>query len=358
MMKSLVRIILIAAIVSVFAAGYLIAWPAPIDPGSWNPPQAPALEGPYAMNSLLAATVRLGEGDGEAPEDIAVDLEGRIFGGFVDGRIARWDKDGKNPEIVADTGGRPLGLHFDKDGRLIVADVKKGLLAMSPEGELTTLTTTHGDRPFGFTDDVDIASDGVIYFSDASDKFDHTQYIMDLLEHRPNGRLLSYDPATQETALLADGLYFANGVAVDVRQEFVLVVETGKYRILRYWLTPERRGEIDVFVDNLPGFPDGVSAGSRDIFWVAIATPRDALLDDLLPRPFWRKVIARLPAFLRPGVQRHSFVLGINREGEVVYNLQDPDGVYSPITSVQEANNFLYFGSIVEEAFGRFPRPE
>ena len=171
---------------------------------------------------MLSATERFGEADGEAPEDLEIDLDGNIYGGFVDGRIVRWDKNGENAEELAQTGGRPLGMEFTKDGVLVIADAIKGLLALHPDGTLETWSTTHGDRPFMFADDVDIAADGTVYFSDASDRFTFTHYFEDLMEHRPNGRMLSYDIETKETKLLADNLYFANGIAVDPRQEFVL----------------------------------------------------------------------------------------------------------------------------------------
>ncbi|MBI1318204.1 MAG: SMP-30/gluconolactonase/LRE family protein [Candidatus Hydrogenedens sp.] len=358
MIKFFVRSLLAIVLLGAAAALYLLFWPVPIDPAPWNAPKAPALEGPLAVNDALASVSLLGEGVGSGPEDIAVDFEGRIYGGLLDGRLIRWDKDAKNPETVADTGGRPLGLHVDSDGRLILCVVGKGILALEADGTLSTLTTGTKDYTLHFPDDLDAAADGTIYFSDASSKFDHTNYALDFLEHRPNGKFFSYDPKTGETTLLADNLYFANGIAVDPRQEFVLINETSKYRILRYWLTPEKRGQIDVFVDNLPGFPDGVSAGSREIFWVAIASPRDQALDALLAQPFTRKVVARLPKFLQPRPQRYGIVLGINREGEIVHNLQDPGGKFAPITSVQEANGNLYLGSLTEPCFGKLPRPE
>ncbi|MFM1919670.1 MAG: hypothetical protein RLZZ303_1304 [Candidatus Hydrogenedentota bacterium] len=339
-------------------AAYLLFWPVPIDPASWTPPASTGLTGEFAVNTLLAATERLAEGSGPAPEDVAIDAAGRLYVGFENGQVARIAPDGSGMEPLAHTGGRPLGLHFDKQGHLVIADTKKGLLSLDPEnGTLLALSSAYRDVPFGFTDDVDIDDNGVMYFSDASYKFDHTAYTLDLLEHRPNGALYSYDPRDKTTRLLVDELYFANGVAVDHRQEFVLVVETGKYRILRHWIRGEKAGQTEKFIDNLPGFPDGVSAGSGGVFWVAIATPRDATLDALLPHPFIRKVIARLPRILQPAPKRHSFVLGLDRDGKVVHNLQDPAGRYAPITSVQEHGGFLYFGSIIEHAIGRFPRP-
>ncbi len=336
---------------------YLLLWPVPIDPVAWNPPAAPALGGTYAVNSSLASVERLGEGVGPKPEDIAVDRQGCIYGGFEDGRVMRWDADAQNPEVFANTGGRPLGLHFDASENLIVCDSYKGLLRIDPAGIIEVLATEHDGVPFGFTNDVEIAADGTIYFSDASYKFGQTQYMEDLIEHGAHGRLLAWHPDTKKTEMLLDGLHFANGVAVDPDQQFVLVNETGSYLVRKYWIAGEKKGQHEILIDNLPGFPDGISSGTRGVFWIAIASPRNPLMDKLGPKPFLRTVVMRLPAFLRPKPLRHAFVLGIDAEGKVVHNLQDPDGAFAPITSVQEHDGKLYFGSILESAFGRINVP-
>ena len=336
---------------------YLLFWPVAIDPAAWTPPEAPALTGVYEANTRLASVERLGTGVGVGPEDVAVDDRGRIYSGMEDGRIMRFQPDGSQPEVFADTGGRPLGLHFDAAGNLVVGDTLKGLLSIAPDGSITVLSTEQGGVPFRCTDDVDIATDGNIYFSDASFKFGLGGYTADLMEHRPNGRLLAYDPSTKTTRLVLDNLYFANGVAVSPDQSFVLVVETGKYRVQRYWLTGPRQGESEVFIDNLPGFPDGISSNGKDTFWLALASPRKADVDAMLPQPFLRKIIMRLPEAMLPAAENHGFVLGLDMDGRVIHNLQDPSAGYAQITSVQEHEGMLYLGSLVEDAIGRLPVP-
>ena len=132
-------------------------------------------------------------------------------------------------------------------------------------------------------------------------------------------------------------------------------METGKYRIRRVWLKGPQTGQSDVFIDNLPGFPDGISSNGRDRFWLALVTPRQALFDHMLPHPFLRKIVARLPKFLQPSPKRYSFVLGLDTEGRVIENLQNgsPD-CYPQIANVIERNGALYFGSIGEDTVGRF----
>jgi len=181
------------------------------------------------------------------------------------------------------------------------------------------------------------------------------EFTADILEHRPNGRLLAYDPKTQWSRTILSGLHFANGVAVSPDQSFVLVNETGKYRVMRLWLVGPRQGQSEVFIENLPGFPDGISSNGKDKFWLALVTPRNKFLDRLLPYPFLRKVVARLPKFLQPKPARYSFVIALDSTGHVVENLQDPsENCYAEIANVVERDGALYFGSIGESTIGRF----
>lgn len=367
-MSKLRRLLPFFAILLATGLLYFLFWPVAISPQSWSPPQAPPLTGQYQQNSLLAKTERLSLGNdgatpgaGFAPEDVALDSAGRIYTGLDDGRIMRLQADGTKPEVFSNTHGRPLGLVFDAAGNLIVADAIKGLLSIGSDGAVSVLTTSADGVMFGCPNDLDVAADGTIYFTDASSKFPLTQFTADILEHGPNGRLLAYDPMTRTTRTLLSDLCFANGVAVSPDQSFVLVVETGKYRLHRVWLNKAdaNYGKSEIFIDNLPGFPDGLSANSQDRFWLALVTPRDKLLDQLLPHPFLRKVVARLPKFLQPAPKRYSFVVALDLNGRVIDNLQNgaPD-CYAEIANAVEHNGALYFGSIGEGTVGRYHLPK
>lgn len=79
-----------------------------------------------------------------------------------------------------------------------------------------------------FADDVIEAPDGSLYFSIASTKFGLHDWYFDVLEAKPHGQLLKYDPALNETSIVLDGLCFANGVALSVDQDYLVVCETWK----------------------------------------------------------------------------------------------------------------------------------
>ena len=263
--------------------------------------------------------------------------------------------------IFSNTKGRPLGMAFDLEENLVVADAIKGLLLIDAVGTVNTLSiqSDSDNIPFRFVDDLDIASDGKIYFSDASYKYGYGDDRMEIFEHSPNGRLLVYDPATAKTTTLLKNLYFANGVALSGDESFVLVNETNMYRIQKYWLKGEKAGTSEIFIENLPGFPDNVSSNKEGIFWVALFNPRNDFVEMSSDKPFLRKMVLRLPESLQPQPIKHSYVLGIDEDGNVVHNLQYlSDDAYSPITSVKQYGNDLYFGSLTHAGWGKIEAPK
>lgn len=344
---------LIAAAVAAVVGLWLAFGPARIDPVAWTPSEAMPLEGPLAPNDALRALRPLPLAQAE---DLAVDDQGRTYGGTVDGRILRLRPDGTVEEF-ARTGGRALGLDWHPDGRLIVADAFAGLLAVDPSGAVEVLATEAEGVPFRFTDDVDVAPDGRIYFTDASDTYGQPDYVFDLLEGRPHGRLMVYEAG--ETRVLLRDLHFANGVAVAHDGSYVLVNETWRYRIDRYWLTGPRAGTSEPFVEGLPGYPDGISAGLDGVFWVAMFSVRKPIAEAMAPRPVARRLLTRLPRSLIPKAIPYGLVLAIDGDGEVLTSLHDVGGeALHPITSVEEVDGNLYLGSLDADHAGVIPVPD
>lgn len=339
---------------------YIVAWPVPVDPVAWKAPVNPGYSGAFESNELLKGIQLLPIGDNHGPEDIALDVQGRIYASTHEGRIVRLQSDGSNPENWVTTGGRPLGMDFDNSGNLIVADAFRGLLSIAEEGVITELATVADGIPIRYADDVDVAADGKIYFSDASTKFGAKEWrgtyeasLLDLVEHGSHGRLLVFDPADGSAKTLLDNLNFANGVAISHDQTYVLVNETGNYRVIRYWLTGPHKGQAETFIEGLPAFPDNISTGFGGRFWVALVSPRNALLDNLSDKPFMRKLIQRMPAFLRPKAKSYGHIIAVDKAGKVVKDLQQPNGSYPMITSVIETEDYLYIGSLVAPGLGR-----
>jgi sugar lactone lactonase YvrE len=340
------------------AAAYLLLFPVPIEPTAWTAPSPPPRAGLLAPNERLRAVERIGGPSVHQPESTAIDPEGRVYAGVADGRIVRIDPRSGSVSHFAATGGRPFGLAFDGEGRLYVSDAVKGLLRVSTSGEVTSLASGHAGIPFHFTDDVSIGPDGTVYFTDASSRFGPDQFREDILEHGGHGRLLSFDPRSGRTELLLSGLQFANGVAVSGDGSYLVVAETGSYRLVRFWLTGPRRGTSEPFADNLPGFPDNVTWSSeRKVFWVAL-WPRVGAVDALAPYPLLRKVIRRLPRRLQPDPAPHAWAVAIDERGQIVESLEWFSGAaYFPVTSVRENGGWLWLGSLDQDGVGRVAAP-
>ena len=337
---------------------FLLLMPTRVQPVNWAPPKAPSMtEGPYAANQRLKGVQKIGAQDIAGPEALLLDAQGFLISGLHDGRIIRTAPDTPSLEVLANTGGRPLGLARHPDGRLIIADGIKGLLALDAKGQLTTLSNSANGVPFGFTDDVTVDASGrYAYFSDASSRWGYGQDGEAVIEHGGDGRLLRYDFSNGHTEVLLDQLQFANGVALGPDENYVLVNETGAYRISRYWLKGEGAGSHDLFIDNLPGLPDNLSFNGKDRFWVALYSPRNPLLDSVAGYPLLRKVMVRALMVVPKPVERKAFVLGLDTHAKVIANLQDGSaGNYSPITTAREYGDWLYLGSLKSTSMARLP---
>ncbi len=359
-MRRLARALLV--VVAVFAGALLLALlrPSPIDPLAFTPPKK-QLRPPsgYKPNRELQKARRFAEGRVKGPEDVAFDAQARLYTGTADGKIVRVSLLNEAVADFAVTGGRPLGLRFDPQGRLIVCDARKGLLAVDAGGRVSTLATEAGGRPFRFTNNLDVAADGTIYFSDSSDRWGEDEYLYDLLEARPRGRLLRFDPGSGKVSVLVDGLVFANGVALSVDEDFLVVAECYRYRLTRYWLKGPRAGTTDVFADNLPGFPDNLSRDARGTFWVAFFTVRNDFLDKVQPHPLLKKLIARLPRFLWPRPERYGFVANLDPRGLCLRSFHDPKGerVWQ-VTTAREHDGALYLGTLDNSWLARYTLPQ
>lgn len=316
-----------------------------VRPVRWTPPPAPRQEQPREQH------VRVLPLDATGPEDVLLDCEGRVLTGVADGRILRIEQSDGAVDTVADTGGRPLGLEWLPDGRLLVCDAHRGLLTVDlDDGRVEVLLGEVGGVPMRFCNNAAVAPEGTVYFTDSSQRFGIEHYKGDLLEHSGTGRLLRRHPGGQVEVLLS-GLQFPNGVALDPSGDWLAVAETASYRLLRQWLRGPRTGEHEVLADGLPGFPDNLCTGSDGLIWVAVPSPRNPVLDLLLPRaPILRRLVWALPEAVQPAEGRVLRVLAIDAGGTVVHDLHGSGQDYHMVTGVRERDGVLYLGSLTQQA--------
>ncbi|MFC9872719.1 SMP-30/gluconolactonase/LRE family protein [Nocardia salmonicida] len=298
------------------------------------------------------AALRRIELPGVGPEDVVLGADGLVYTGIADGRILRVDLDTGAVRTVLNTGGRPLGLYAGSDGSLLICDAHRGLLRWPGTGtKVEVLVDTVDGEPLNMTSNVvRDPGDGTVYFTASSRRWPLDLWMGDLLEHSGTGRLLRYTAAGTVDTLL-DGLQFANGVALTADSSSLIVAETAAYRLNRYWLHGPKAGTREVLIDNLPGFPDNIALGDDGLIWVTLASPRNPLLDLLLPRPaFLRKALWRLPDRIKPRPRRTVWVIAVDTDGTVVHDLQRDGENYAMVTGVVEAHGTLVLGSLHESA--------
>ncbi|KZV26446.1 adipocyte plasma membrane-associated protein-like [Dorcoceras hygrometricum] len=306
----------------------------------------------------MQEVIRLGEGLLDKPEDIAIDKDGILYTATRDGWIRRLHKNGTWESWWHVESEGLLGLTVTQAGDVIVCDAENGLLKVNEDGVEVLVSHFNGSK-FRLADDVIESSDGTLYFSDASTKFSLNEWHLDVLEARPHGRLLKYNPRSKETSVVLDKLAFANGVALSADQDFLVVCETWKFRCLKYWLKGDTKGETEVFIDNLPGTPDNINLAPDGSFWIAmlqLSHPRLKFVHGarIVKRIVATLTVSRLWIF---GAHKKAMVVNVASNGkQIKRSFDDPTGqVMAFVTSVLEFEGHLYLGSLQTNFIGKLP---
>ncbi|KAL6076927.1 Gluconolactonase [Balamuthia mandrillaris] len=269
-------------------------------------------------------------------------------------------------------GGRPLGLTFSPDAKqLFLADPIQGLVSVDVGSKsIRILTNIAAGSPIRYADDVDVSKTGdQIYFSDASkyppllrshNKAELAGYydvlatfLVDYFAGVGSGRLLRYTLSTGLTEELVSGIAFCNGVALSRDESFVVFAETSRYRLHRYWLKGPKVGQSEVFVDNLPSMPDGVSlrADGSGHFWVAIPAVSGRADADLVnPYPSIKALLLRMLHLVAPSPPKDTMILEVDEDGNIVRSLAS-DKLFG-ITAITEYQpGKLLLGSLTVSSF-------
>jgi len=240
-----------------------------------------------------------------------------------------------------------------------------GLYRVDPHGGVDkatdetnrSLLSVSDDSRLRLADDLDIADDGRVFFSEGTVRYEMDEWPVDGLEARGNGRILCYDPATDATHTVLRGLKFANGICVGGDGQSILFAETWACSVRRYWFDGPKRGTTETVLANLPGYPDNINPASDGNYWLALAGMRSPALDLAWRMPgFRRRMAKRVPAdeWLFPNINT-GCVLKFNDNGEILESLWDLNGEnHQMITSMREHRGYLYLGGITNNRIGRY----
>lgn len=196
---------------------------------------------------------------GKDKPDHGAFLEGPVFDPLgnlyvVDipfGRIFRIAPDGCFTMLVR-YDGEPNGLARHPDGRLFIADHRRGILALDPNsGHMEAVLTRARREGFKGTNDLIFASDGDLYFTDQGQTG----------LHDPTGRLYRYGADGRLDRLL-DNVPSPNGLVLTPDQKVLFLAVTRANQIWRVPLHSDGSvGKVGLFIQLQGGLtgPDGLA---------------------------------------------------------------------------------------------------
>lgn len=332
-------------------------------------------EGPLAKNDLLTNS-KLVVSNVSGVETVAVSDDGDLYLPDKYGNVWRatlrpccGEYDLESAPVAGLGAGRPLGSMLDKHGNLLVVDALKGLLKVEAGTNVVSFLATHMPvngtmKPITFANDLDIASDGTVYFTSSQTILPALcghgywdmlrSYQLGVFSGEFKGRLLRWSPATRAVELLSEGYWYANGVALAADESFVAFTETNSLRVMRYWIKGPKAGTVDVLVDRLPGFPDGIDRSSDGGFWISLVAPVSPVYPHLKYKAL-RTLAAYLPQSLNPPIKHWGCVVKVDKDGKILLNLMDYDGhTVSFISAATEHDGKLFLGNLAGDTIHMF----
>ncbi|CAL4156078.1 unnamed protein product, partial [Meganyctiphanes norvegica] len=361
------------------------------------PPPLPRT-GSLAPNNVLDGGRRLFEGKVIGPESVAVRGTNEIFVGVHDGTIQKiYGEDFDQIVQVTQTGekcegpgkenvcGRPLGLRFAPNGRLLVADAYYGILSVDVDtGDKETLVGPNepiDGKVWRLPNDLDIDNEGNIYWSDSSTVADFCNLLLAAISD-PTGRLIKYNPVTKTNTVLLTDIHLANGVQLSPNQDYVLLSETVRSQVHRYWLKGPKSGQSEIFIDRLPGGVDNIRPRPCGGYYISLFDTRHAdnpeeyeQVEFLNKHSIIRKFIGRLFACtqlffdsmhilfplqvfekasyyifnIAPVIEMKNdsvaIIIEVNEDGNIIGSLQGSKGIIKTISETVHVGENIFFGS-------------
>ena len=176
-------------------------------------------------------------GDFKFTEGPTCDARGNLF--FVDqpnDRIMEWSAAGKLSTFLQPS-GRANGMMFDANGNLIAcADEHNELWSIAPDKKISVLLTNCNGKYFNGPNDVWVAPDGGLYFTDPYYKrawWDHSTMAL------TNEAVYHLSPDRKKLARVTDDLKKPNGITGTPDGKNLFVADIGAGKTWRYDLAAD-----------------------------------------------------------------------------------------------------------------------
>ncbi len=213
-------------------------------------------------------------------EGVVIDREGNAWGGGRNGVVYKVSPDGVVHE-VAQLPDRaiPNGVTLDRAGNFIYCDLRhKAVMRLLPDGKVSMVADRAGDLPLSIPNFASYDAEGNLYVSNSSSQRG-SKVFEEFANPAPNGAVVRIRPDGRGE-VVATGIYFANGTAIDPNEDAVYVLESSRNDCVRIQIKKDGTfGKPEIYSQGFPALPDGMAFDvDRNLYITLPGTPKDGKL--------------------------------------------------------------------------------
>ncbi len=201
------------------------------------------------------------------PEGVMAADDGTILTADARGRCSRISRDGTTA-FFGSVGGLPNGICLDKSGNCIIANIGNGQVqSLSPDGSHEVLLVEADSKKINSPNFPFIDSRERLWISNSTFRKNIEE---SLVKPTPDGCIVLIENGAAR--IVTEEIFFANGITLDHKEEYLYVAETMKRDILRFKIAADgslhdREVYGPEFLGRL-GFPDGIAFDEAGNLWV------------------------------------------------------------------------------------------
>jgi sugar lactone lactonase YvrE len=232
------------------------------------------------MTKIAIETVEIFGTGVSRSEGVVIDREGNVWGGGRNGKVYKVTPDGVVHE-VAQLPDRaiPNGVTLDRAGNFVYCDLRhKAVMRCAPDGKVSMIADRAGDLPLSIPNFCSYDAEGNLYVSNSSSQ-PGNKVFEEFTNPAPNGAVARIRPDGRGE-VVATGIYFANGTAIDPNEDAVYVLESSRNDCVRIAIKKDGTfGKPEIYASGFPAIPDGMAFDSeRNLYITLPGVPQDGKL--------------------------------------------------------------------------------
>jgi len=213
-------------------------------------------------------------------EGVVIDRDGNAWGGGRNGKVYKVSPDGVVHEVAQlPPDSVPNGVTLDRAGNFVYCDLKrKAVMRLAPDGRVTMIADRAGDLPLSIPNFASYDAEGNLYVSNSSTQRGK-QVFEEFANPAPNGALARIRPDGRGE-VVATGIYFANGTAIDPNEDAVYVLESTRNDCVRIQINKDGTfGKPEIYAQGFPALPDGMAFDvERNLYVTLPGVPKEGKL--------------------------------------------------------------------------------